>query len=220
MPLWHQTIFQAPLPLSFLALPPFGCALICSTLFPLPYPCLMSLPRQTMLRWPGTHSSPPTDSFGCPSALFHPPAFIQRSNNLSTPSDSFRPPDPRSALPNDVQAAWDAFLAPYCLVRLPLSFVSPTHLCSTFQQPFHPSLICFAHPIPVDIAKRCLNSLGRIPPPPTPSFGRPSGSFHSPASFDVQCPPTTLIIHYSQTQYRKPVHLFPPFDIPRPFHPL
>ena len=103
-----------------------------------PHPRLTSLRRQTMLRQPGTHSSPPTDSIGCPSALFHPPAFIRRSNNLSTPSGSFCPPDPRSASPNDVQAAWDAFLLPYCLVRLPLSFVSPTGLHLTLQRPFHP----------------------------------------------------------------------------------
>ena len=136
--LWHQMILQAPLPLSFLALPPFGCALICLTLFPLPYPHLMSLRCQTMLRWPGMHSSPPTDLFSCPSALFHPPAFIQCSNNLSTPSGSFCPPNPRLALPNNVQAVWDTFLLPYCLVRLPLSFVSPTGLRLTLQQPFHP----------------------------------------------------------------------------------
>ena len=179
-PLWRQTIFQAPLPLSFLALPPFGCALICSTLFPLPYPCLTSLPRQTMLRRPGTHSSPPTDSFGCPSALFHPPAFIQRSNNLSTPSDSFRPPDPRSASPNDVQAAWDAFLAPYCLVRLPLSFVSPTSLCLMLQQPFRPSG-SFAHPIPVQRRQKMFKRLGTHSSSSTASFGCPSALFHLPA---------------------------------------
>ena len=137
-PLWCQMILQAPLPQSFLALQPFGCALICSTLFPLPHPCLTLLRRQTMLRHPGMHSSPPTDSFGCPSALFHSPAFIRRSNNLSTPSGSFCPPDPCLALPNDVQAAWDTFLLPYCLIRLPLSFVSPTGLRLTLQQPFHP----------------------------------------------------------------------------------
>ena len=180
-PLWRQTIFQAPLPLSFLALPPFGCALICSTLFPLPYPCLTSLLRQTMLRRPGTHSSPPTDSFGCPSALFHPPAFIQCSNNLSTPSDSFRPPDPRSASPNDVQAAWDAFLAPYCLVQLPLSFVSPTSLCLMLQQPFHPSGL-FAHPIPVRRRQTTFKRPGMHSSPPTASFGCPSPLFHPPAS--------------------------------------
>ena len=138
MSLWRQMILQAPLSLSFLALPPFGCALLWSTLFPPPYPCLMSLRHQTMLKRPGTHSSPPTDSFSCPSALFHPPTFIQCSNNLSTPSDSFCPPNPHLASPNNVQVAWDAFLPPYCLVQLPLSFVSPTSLHLTLQQPFHP----------------------------------------------------------------------------------
>ena len=67
---------------------------------------------------------------------------------------------------NNAPTAWDAFLAPYCLVRLPLSFVSPTSLCLMLQQPFHPS-DSFAHPIPVRRRQKMFKRLGMHSSSPT-----------------------------------------------------
>ena len=180
MPLWHQTIFQAPLPLSFLALPPFGCALIRSTLFPLPYPRLTSLPCQTMLRQPGTHSSPPTDLFSCPLPYFtHPPSF-----NAPT---TFLPPLIHFAHLIPVWCCQTTFKQPgmHSSPLLPRS-AAPL-LCFThwplFDAPttFPPPLIRFAHPIPIRRHQTMFKRPGTHSSSPTPSFGQPSGLFHPPA---------------------------------------
>ena len=134
----HLPLFNVPMTFS----PPLLCFA-----HPIPVWCWYGV------RWGSndlTHiPPPPAGSFYCSSALFHPPVFVQCSNNLSTPSDLFCPPHPCLMSPNDVQMAGMHSTTLYCLVLLPLCFISPTFLCSTFQQSFHPPLICFTHHISV-----------------------------------------------------------------------
>jgi len=130
---------------------------------------------------------PPTASFCCPSALFHPPAFVWCSKDLSTPS-FVSPTLSLFDVTNDVQTAWDTFLHPL-LPRSATPLLCFTHP-PLFDIPttFPPPLLCFAHPIPIWChygIKQHSNHLASILPPPTFSFCCPFTLFHPPTL--VQC---------------------------------
>ena len=102
-----------------------------------------------MLKQPGMHSSPPTASFGCPSALFHPPTHLHLMlQQPFYPSDSFSPPHLCLTWPNSIQVAWhtrgmNRSVAVDARKRHPLSL--------EFHYFITTSTIFFQHPLKVTI---------------------------------------------------------------------